>query len=96
MHCATLVEDGATLQVGIGSIPDAVLSCLTNHKELGVHTEMFSDGIIPLMENGTITNQHKKKYKGKAVTSFLLGSRKLYNFVDDNPAIAVLKHRLRK
>ena len=90
MHCATLVEDGATLQVGIGSIPDAVLSSLTNHKALGIHTEMFSDGIIPLMENGTITNEHKKKYKGKTVTSFLLGSRKLYNFVDDNPAIAVL------
>jgi acyl-CoA hydrolase len=91
MHCATLVEDGATLQLGIGSIPDAVLSCLTNHKGLGIHTEMFSDGIIPLMENGTITNQYKKKYKGKTVSSFLLGSRKLYNFVDDNPAIAVLR-----
>jgi acyl-CoA hydrolase len=90
MHCAALVEDGATLQVGIGAIPDAVLSCLTNHKELGIHTEMFSDGIIPLMESGTITNQHKKKYKGKTVTSFLLGSKKLYDFVDDNPAVAVL------
>ena len=90
LHCAELVEDGATLQMGIGTIPDSVLSCLTNHKELGVHTEMFSDGIIPLIENGIITNQHKKKYRGKSVTSFLLGSRKLYDFVDDNPAIAVL------
>jgi acyl-CoA hydrolase len=89
-HCATLVEDGATLQMGIGSIPDAVLSCLTGHKELGVHTEMFSDGIIPLIKKGIITNQHKKKYKGKTVTSFMLGSRKLYDFVNDNPAIAVL------
>lgn len=89
-HCADLVEDGATLQMGIGSIPDAVLASLTNHKELGVHTEMFSDGIIPLIENGTITNQHKKKYTGKTVTSFLLGSRKLYDFVDDNPGVVAL------
>lgn len=89
-YCAELVEDGATLQMGIGSIPDAVLASLTNHKELGVHTEMFSDGIIPLIENGTITNQHKKKHKGKTVTSFLLGTRKLYDFVDDNPSVVVL------
>lgn len=89
-YCAELVEDGATLQMGIGSIPDAVLASLTNHKELGVHTEMFSDGIIPLIEKGIITNQHKKKYKGKTVTSFLLGSRKLYDFVDDNPSVVVL------
>jgi len=89
-YCAELVEDGATLQMGIGSIPDAVLGSLTNHKELGVHTEMFSDGIIPLIEKGIVTNQHKKKYRNKTVTSFLLGSRKLYDFVDDNPAVAVL------
>jgi acyl-CoA hydrolase len=89
-YCAELVEDGATLQMGIGSIPDAVLASLTNHKELGVHTEMFSDGIISLIEKGIITNQHKKKYRGKTVTSFLLGSRKLYDFVDDNPSVAAL------
>jgi acyl-CoA hydrolase len=89
-HCAELVDDGATLQMGIGAIPDAVLSSLTNHKGLGVHTEMFSDGIIPLIEKGVVTNQHKKKHKGKSVTSFLLGTRKLYDFVDDNPSIAVL------
>lgn len=89
-YCAELVEDGATLQMGIGSIPDAVLASLTNHKELGVHTEMFSDGIIPLIEKGIITNQHKKKYRGKTVTSFLLGTRKLYDFVDDNPAVVAL------
>jgi acyl-CoA hydrolase len=89
-HCAELVENGATLQMGIGSIPDAVLASLTGHKELGVHTEMFSDGIIPLIEKGVITNQHKKKYRGKTVTSFLLGSRKLYDFVDDNPAVVAL------
>jgi acyl-CoA hydrolase len=89
-HCAQLVENGATLQMGIGSIPDAVLASLTGHKELGVHTEMFSDGIIPLIEKGIITNQHKKKYRGKTVTSFLLGSRKLYDFVDDNPGVVAL------
>ncbi|RAW02563.1 acetyl-CoA hydrolase/transferase family protein [Pseudochryseolinea flava] len=89
-HCAELVEDGATIQMGIGSIPDAVLASLTNHKELGVHTEMFSDGIIPLIEKGVITNQHKRKYRGKTVTSFLLGSRKLYDFVDDNPSVVAL------
>lgn len=89
-HCAELVENGATLQMGIGAIPDAVLASLGAHKELGVHTEMFSDGIIPLIEKGIITNQHKKKYRGKTVTSFLLGSRKLYDFVDDNASVAVL------
>ncbi len=89
-HCAELIEDGATLQMGIGSIPDAVLASLMNHKELGIHTEMFSDGIIPLIEKGVVTNQHKKKHRGKTVTSFLLGSRKLYDFVDDNPAIVAL------
>lgn len=89
-HCAALVEDGATLQMGIGAIPDAVLASLTNHKELGIHTEMFSDGIIPLIDKGVVTNQHKKKHRGKTVTSFMLGSRKLYDFVDDNASIAVL------
>ena len=89
-HCAELVENGATLQVGIGAIPDAVLTSLSSHRELGVHTEMFSDGLIPLIENGVVTNEHKKKLRGKTVSSFLLGSRKLYDFVDDNPSIAVL------
>lgn len=89
-HCAELVENGATLQMGIGAIPDAVLSSLTNHKELGVHTEMFSDGLIPLIEKGVVTNEHKRKHRGKTVSSFLLGSRSLYDFVDDNPSIALL------
>lgn len=89
-HCADLVDNGATLQVGIGAIPDAVLRSLSSHKELGVHTEMFSDSLIPLIEKGIVTNQHKKKHRGKTVSSFLLGSRKLYDFVDDNPSIAVL------
>lgn len=88
--CAEIIEDGATLQTGIGAIPDAVLASLTNHKELGVHTEMFSDGVIPLVQKGIITNQHKKKHPGKIVTGFILGTRTLYDFVDDNPIISVL------
>ncbi len=90
VHCAELIEDGATIQAGIGSIPDAVLANLTNHKELGVHTEMFTDAILPLVEKGVITNEHKKKYRGKIATGFLLGSRKLYDFVDDNSSVVVL------
>lgn len=89
-YCAEIIEDGATLQTGIGAIPDAVLASLTNHKELGVHTEMFSDGVISLVEKGIITNQHKKKHPGKIVTGFILGTRKLYDFVDDNPIISVI------
>ena len=89
-HVSELVENGATIQTGIGTIPDAVLASLTNHKELGVHTEMLSDGVIPLIEKGVITNQHKKKHRGKTVTSFMVGSRKLYDFVDDNPSVVAL------
>jgi acyl-CoA hydrolase len=89
-YCASLIENGATIQTGIGSIPDAVLASLGNHKSLGVHTEMFSDGILPLVEKGVITNEFKKKHRGKIVTGFLLGSRKLYDFVDDNPFVSVL------
>ena len=90
-NCADMIENGATLQMGIGSIPDAVLASLGDHKEMGVHTEMFSDGLIPLVNSGVITNEHKKKHRGKIVTSFLLGSRKLYDFVDDNPFVSVLR-----
>jgi len=89
-HCASLVEDGATIQTGVGRIPDAVLASLGNHRRLGVHTEMFSDGFLALLEKGAITNELKKKHRGKTVTSFILGSRKLYDFVDDNPSVAVL------
>ena len=89
-NCAELVENGATIQTGIGSVPDAVLASLKGHKELGIHTEMFSDGILPLVDLGVITNQHKNKYRGKILTSFLLGSRKLYDFVDDNPCVIVM------
>jgi acyl-CoA hydrolase len=74
--CAELIEDRSTLQMGIGGIPNAVLSCLQNHKDLGIHTEMFSDGILPLIEKGIINNKFKNKHGGKIVTSFALGSRK--------------------
>ncbi len=87
---AELVEDEATLQLGIGSIPDAVLANLTNHKNLGLHTEMFSDGVIPLIQNGTINNSRKKIVKGYCVTSFMLGTKALYDFADDNPIIKSL------
>ncbi|HNI44420.1 MAG TPA: acetyl-CoA hydrolase/transferase C-terminal domain-containing protein [Chitinophagales bacterium] len=89
-YCAELIEDGATLQMGIGAIPDAVLSCLGNHKDLGVHTEMFSDGVIPLVKNGVITNKYKDRHKGKIVTGFVIGTKKLYDFVDDNPEVVFL------
>jgi len=83
-HIAVLVDDGATLQMGIGGVPDAVLERLSNKHELGVHTEMFSDGLIPLIEGGVITNQHKKVHPGRTVTSFASGSQKLYDFLNDN------------
>jgi len=89
-HVASLIEDGATLQMGIGNIPDSVLKNLTNHKNLGIHTEMFSDGVIPLIENGTINNSKKKIVKGYCVTSFLVGTDKLYSYVDDNPFVKEL------
>jgi acyl-CoA hydrolase len=85
---AELVEDGSCLQMGIGAIPDSVLGFLTGHKDLGVHTEMFSDGVIPLVEKGVITNAQKKVEPGKIVTTFVLGSRKVYDFVHDNPFVS--------
>lgn len=89
-NVATLIDDGSTLQMGIGAIPDAVLRALSNHKGLGVHTEMFSDGVIPLVESGVITNEHKKIRRGKIVTTFAAGTRKLYDFVDDNPFVVFM------
>ena len=89
-HIATLVEDEATLQMGIGGIPNAALQFLGNHKNLGVHTEMFSDGILPLIEKGVINGQAKKIHRGKIVSSFAMGSRKLYDFIDDNPEVLML------
>ncbi len=87
---AGIVEDGATLQMGIGGIPNAVLNFLTNHKNLGIHTEMFSDGILPLVEKGIINGSLKKKFPGKIVSSFAMGTRKLYDFIHDNPMVAML------
>lgn len=89
-YVADLVEDGSTLQMGIGGIPDSVLACLGGHRGLGVHTEMFSDGVIPLVEKGVITNEHKKKHPGRIVTGFIMGTRKLYDFVNDNPRVMAL------
>lgn len=86
-YVAELIEDGSTLQMGIGSIPDAVLSCLQNHKDLGVHTEMFSDGVVDLVLRGVINNKMKKKHAGRLVTGFIMGTRKLYDFVDNNPQV---------
>ncbi|WP_161887976.1 acetyl-CoA hydrolase/transferase family protein [Pontibacter russatus] len=86
-YIAEMVEDGATLQMGIGAIPDAVLGSLTNHKELGIHTEMFSNGVMPLVEKGVITNEHKYRHPGRIATGFIVGNRALYDFVDDNPLI---------
>lgn len=89
-NIAELVEDGATLQLGIGGIPDQVLKNLTNHKNLGLHTEMMSDGVIPLIESGVINNSMKKLNNGRSVTAFMVGTRKLYDFVHDNPSIRVM------
>lgn len=89
-NAASLIEDGATLQAGIGTIPDAVLDCLHNHKDLGVHTEMFSDGVIRLMKSGAVNNRLKHKHRFKTATAFALGTRELYDFVDDNPEFSFL------
>ena len=86
-HCASLVPDGATLQLGIGAIPDAVLLFLKGKKDLGIHSEMFSDGVVELAEAGVITNAQKTLNPGKFVVAFLMGTRRLYDFVDHNPDV---------
>ncbi len=86
-HVASLVEDGATLQMGIGNIPNAVLKNLDGHKRLGVHTEMFSDGLLPLIEKGVITGEEKEIKTNKIVTCFAAGTKQLYEFLDDNPIV---------
>jgi 4-hydroxybutyrate CoA-transferase len=86
-HIAGLIDDGATLQMGIGSIPDAVLGFLGDKHDLGVHSEMFSDGVIDLVERGVITNERKTFLPGKIVASFVLGTSRLYRFVHDNPIV---------
>ena len=86
-NVANLIDNGATLQMGIGNIPNAVLANLRDHKGLGIHTEMFSDGILPLVQKGVITGEHKIVKHGKIVTCFAIGSQELYDFVDDNPIV---------
>ena len=89
-NCAGLIEDGATLQMGIGAIPNAVLAQLGNHKNLGIHTEMFADGVLPLVEKGVINGANKVIDKGKMVSTFLMGSQECYDFIDDNPMVAMM------
>ena len=86
-HVAELIEDGATLQMGIGEIPDAVLLNLEGKRDLGIHTEMFSDGMVSLFEKGVITNAAKTVHRGKIIASFVLGSRKTFDFLDNNPFV---------
>ncbi len=90
-HVAALIEDGATLQIGIGSVPEAVLVNLRGHKNLGIHTETFSDGVLPLIECGAINNSQKLCHRHKTATSFISGTQKLYNFVNDNPSVIFLE-----
>lgn len=84
-YTSMLIENGATIQIGIGKIPSAVLHYLANHKDLGVHSEMITDGILDLMLSGVINNRRKTFHKGKTVVSFCLGTQRLYDFVDGNP-----------
>ncbi len=86
-HIAELIPDGATMQMGIGGIPDAVLKKLYNHQHLGVHSELFSDGVVDLVEAGVITNERKTFHPGKIISGFVLGTQRLYDFVDDNPIV---------
>lgn len=86
-HCASLIDDGATLQLGIGAIPDAVLLFLKDKKNLGIHTEMFSDGILELINLGVINNSKKSLHKGKMISTFLMGSKALYDYVDNNECV---------
>ena len=88
-NCASLIKDGDCLQLGIGAIPDAVLLFLKNKKDLGIHSEMFSDGVVELVEAGVITNMKKNLHRGKSVVTFLMGTRRLYDYVNDNPEVAM-------
>jgi len=86
-YVSSLIDDGSTIQLGIGKIPDAVLDHLASKRDLGIHTELFSDGVVPLVEAGVINGRRKSLHAGKIVTSFVMGTRKLYEFVDDNPGV---------
>lgn len=89
-HCAELIEDGSCLQMGIGAVPDAVLGALSGHRHLGIHTEMWSDGALALLESGAVDNSRKSIHPGRTISGFVMGSRKLYDFVDDNPEVMQL------
>ncbi|MPL97799.1 Butanoate coenzyme A-transferase [bioreactor metagenome] len=89
-NCASLIKDGDTLQLGIGAIPDAVLLFLKDKKDLGIHSEMFSDGVVELVEAGVVTNKRKTLHPGKSVVTFLMGTRRLYDFVNDNPSVFMM------
>jgi acyl-CoA hydrolase len=89
-HIAPLIPDGATLQVGIGSVPDALLAQLTGHRDLGIHTELLSDGLIALIEKGVVTGTRKVSSPGKVVTTFALGTRQLHDFLHENPAVELM------
>ena len=89
-HVAELIEDRSTLQMGIGTIPDAVLKCLGNHKDLGIHTEMLSDGVIELIKNDIVNNKYKGTHLNRTITSFCFGTKNLYDFVNDNPSISFM------
>ena len=89
-NVAELIDDKSTLQMGIGTIPDAVLKCLNNHKDLGIHTEMISDGIVELVANDVINNKFKGTHSNRTITSFAFGTRKLYDYIDDNPSFAFM------
>jgi acetyl-CoA hydrolase len=86
-HIADLIEDGSTMQMGIGAIPDSVLNFLGDKKDLGVHTELFSDGVMDLVQTGVINNEKKTLHTGKIVAGFIIGTNRLYDFVDDNPIV---------
>ena len=88
-HVADLIDDGSTLQIGYGGIPDAVVMQLTHKHDLGIHTEMIGDGILTLVESGAVTNRRKNYLPGKMVATFALGSNKLYRFMDRNPALEI-------
>lgn len=86
-YCAELIDDGACLQMGIGSIPNAILTCLSNHRDIGIHTEMFSDGILDLVKKGVINGNNKRLDRHKIVSTFVMGSQKIYDFIDGNPQV---------
>ena len=89
-NVAELIDDRSTLQMGIGTIPDAVLKCLNNHKDIGIHTEMISDGVVDLVAKDIVNNKYKGTHLNRTITSFAFGTKKLYDFIDDNPTFAFM------